>query len=37
VEVSRQGTIRVSAAAGIGYTPCIEQIESLTRRREILE
>jgi O-succinylbenzoate synthase len=37
VEVSRQGTIRVSAAAGIGYTPCIEQIESLTRRSEILE
>jgi O-succinylbenzoate synthase len=37
VEVSRQGTIRVPAAPGIGYTPCIERIESLTRRREVLE
>ena len=37
VEVSRQGTIRVPAAAGIGYTPCVERIESLTHRREVLE
>jgi O-succinylbenzoate synthase len=37
VEVSRQGTIRVPVAPGIGYTPCIERIESLTRRREVLE
>jgi len=37
VEVSRQGTIRVPAAPGIGYTPCVERIESLTRRREVLE
>jgi O-succinylbenzoate synthase len=37
VEVSRQGTIRVPSAAGIGYTPRIDRIESLTRRREILE
>jgi O-succinylbenzoate synthase len=37
VEVSRQGTIRVPAAPGIGYTPCVERIESLTRRLEVLE
>jgi o-succinylbenzoate synthase len=37
VEVSRQGTIRVPSAAGIGYTPRIDRIESLTRRREVLE
>ena len=37
VEVSRQGTILVPAAPGIGYTPCIERIESLTLRREVLE
>jgi len=37
VEVSRQGTILVPAAPGIGYTPCIERIESLTHRREVLE
>jgi len=37
VEVSQQGTIRVPAAPGIGYTPCVERIESLTRRREVLE
>jgi O-succinylbenzoate synthase len=37
VEVSRQGTIRVPAAPGIGYMPCMERIESLTRRREVLE
>lgn len=37
VEVSRQGTIRVPTTAGIGYTPCIDRIESLTLRREVLE
>jgi O-succinylbenzoate synthase len=37
VEVTRQGTIRVSAAPGIGYAPRMERIESLTRRMEVLE
>jgi len=37
VEVSKQGTIRVPAAPGIGYVPCLERIESLTHRREVLE
>jgi O-succinylbenzoate synthase len=37
VEVSRQGTIRVPAGAGIGYTPRLDRIESLTKRREVLE
>jgi len=37
VEVSRQGTIRVPAAPGIGYVPRLDRIESLTRRREMLE
>jgi O-succinylbenzoate synthase len=37
VEVSRSGTIRVPSAPGIGYAPRIDRIESLTRRREILE
>jgi len=37
VEVSRQGTIRVPSAPGIGYTPCLKRIESLTHRREVLE
>jgi o-succinylbenzoate synthase len=37
VEVSKQGTIRVPTAPGIGYTPCLDRIESLTRRREVLE
>ena len=37
VEVSRQGTIRVPPAPGFGFAPCIERIESLTRRREVLE
>lgn len=36
VEVSRQGTIRIPAAPGIGYTPRLDRIESLTRRREVL-
>jgi O-succinylbenzoate synthase len=37
VEVSRQGTIRVLTTPGIGYSPCISRIESLTHRREVLE
>jgi len=37
VEVTRQGTIRVPAAPGIGYPPRMERIESLTRRVEVLE
>ena len=37
VEVSRQGTIRIPSGPGIGYTPRIDRIESLTKRREILE
>ena len=37
VEVSKQGTIRVPSAPGIGYTPRIDRIESLTKRREVLE
>jgi o-succinylbenzoate synthase len=36
VEVSRQGTIRIPGAPGIGYAPRVERIESLTRRREVL-
>jgi O-succinylbenzoate synthase len=37
VEVTRQGTIRVPTPPGIGYTPRIDRIESLTRRREVIE
>ena len=37
VEVSRQGTIRIPAAPGIGYAPRLDRIESLTKRKEILE
>ena len=37
VEVTRQGTIRVPAAAGIGYKPRMDRIDSLTRRLEVLE
>jgi o-succinylbenzoate synthase len=37
VEVSRQGTIRVPTGPGIGYTPRVDRIESLTRKREVLE
>src|SRR5579863_9199337 len=37
VEVTRQGTIRVPAGPGIGYAPRIDRIESLTRRREVIE
>ncbi len=37
VEVTPQGTIRVPTAPGIGYAPRIDRIESLTKRREVLE
>jgi o-succinylbenzoate synthase len=37
VEVTPEGTIRVPAAAGIGYVPRVDRIESLTKRREVLE
>ena len=37
VEVTRQGTIRVPTGPGIGYEPRIDRIESLTRRREVIE
>jgi len=37
VEVSKHGTIRVPTAPGIGYTPRIGRIESLTHRCEVLE
>jgi o-succinylbenzoate synthase len=36
VEVSREGTIRVPPTPGIGYTPSLDRIESLTHRREVL-
>jgi o-succinylbenzoate synthase len=37
VEVTPRGTIRVPSGPGIGYVPCVERIERLTKRREILE
>ncbi len=37
VEVTRQGTIKVLEAPGIGYEPRIDRIESLTKRKEILQ
>jgi len=37
VEVSAQGTIRVPTGPGIGYEPRLDRIESLTRRKEVLE
>jgi len=37
VKVSREGSIRVPTAPGIGYAPRLDRIESLTRRREVLE
>jgi len=37
VEVSKEGTIRVPSAPGIGYAPRLDRIESLTKRREVLE
>jgi o-succinylbenzoate synthase len=37
VEVTRQGTIRIPTTPGIGYAPRLDRIESLTKRREVLE
>jgi len=37
VEVTRQGTIRVPSAPGIGYKPRIDRIDALTHRLEVLE
>ncbi len=37
VEVSPQGSIRVPTGPGISYTPRLARIESLTRRREVLQ
>jgi o-succinylbenzoate synthase len=37
VEVTRQGTIRIPSAPGIGYKPRLDRIDSLTRRVEVLE
>jgi o-succinylbenzoate synthase len=37
VEVTPQGTIHVPTAAGIGYAPRLDRIESLTHRREVLQ
>jgi o-succinylbenzoate synthase len=37
VEVSRQGTIQIPSAPGIGYAPRLDRIDSLTVRSEVLE
>jgi len=37
VEVTPRGTIRVPSALGIGYAPRLDRINSLTRRREVLD
>ena len=37
VEVSNRGTILIPTAPGIGYTPRVDRIESLTHLREVLE
>jgi O-succinylbenzoate synthase len=37
VEVTRQGTIRVPSAPGIGFSPRVDRIDSLTHRCEVLE
>jgi o-succinylbenzoate synthase len=37
VEVSKQGTIPIPSAHGIGFAPRLDRIESLTTRREVLE
>ncbi|HEY0701220.1 MAG TPA: o-succinylbenzoate synthase [Candidatus Acidoferrales bacterium] len=37
VEVTPRGTIKVPTASGIGYAPRLDRIESLTKRREVLE
>jgi O-succinylbenzoate synthase len=36
VEVTPQGTIRVPDSPGIGYTPRLDRIESISARKEIL-
>ena len=36
VEVTPQGTIAVPESAGIGYTPRLDRIESLTAKKEVL-
>jgi len=37
VEVTKQGTIKVPTGPGIGFTPRIDRIESLTKRCEVIE
>ena len=37
VEVSRQGTIRVPSAPGIGYAPRLDRMDAVTCRIEVLE
>jgi o-succinylbenzoate synthase len=37
VEVTPLGSIRIPGEPGIGYQPRLERIESLTKRREVLE
>ena len=37
VEVTQQGHIRVPTTPGIGYAPRLDRIESLTKRREVLD
>ena len=37
VEVTSRGTIKVPAAPGIGYAPRLDRIESLSKRKEVLE
>ena len=37
VEVTPRGTIKVPTVPGIGYAPRLDRIESLTRRKEVLE
>jgi len=37
VEVTKQGSIVVPTGPGIGYLPRVDRIESLTKRKEVLE
>jgi O-succinylbenzoate synthase len=37
VEVTTKGTIKVPSAPGIGYTTRLDRIESLAKRREVLD
>ena len=37
VDVTPRGTIKVPTVQGIGYAPRLDRIESLTRRKEVLE